>query len=74
MARVVIGVPGTYGYTLDPDHKRFYSEADLHARMNSAGFSTVRTLCAPFRSNFFDARLASYSIYGVYSKRPGGLE
>jgi SAM-dependent methyltransferase len=73
MARVVVGVPGTYGYGLDPDHKHFYSEAELHARMNRAGFDTVRTLYAPFRSKFFDAKLASYSIYGVYRKRAGGL-
>jgi len=72
--RVVVGVPGTYGYTLDPDHKHFYSEADLHARMNEAGFSTIRTLYAPFRNDFFDARLASYSIYGIYSKRAADLE
>jgi SAM-dependent methyltransferase len=73
-ARVVVGVPGSYGYTLDPDHKHYYSEADLRARMNSAGFSPVLTLYAPFRSNFFDARLASYAIYGIYSKREGDLE
>lgn len=64
--RMVVGVPGSYGYTLDPDHKHFYSEAQLHARMASAGFTKVHTFYSPFRSEWLDSRLAWYAIYGVY--------
>ena len=68
-ARLVVGVPGAFGYTLDPDHKHFYSEEHLHARMNGAGFATIRTLFSPFRSRFLDSRLPWYSVYGIYGKR-----
>jgi SAM-dependent methyltransferase len=66
--RFVVGVPGTLGYSLDPDHKRFYSEAGLHERVRRAGFVHVKTLHSPFAWRFLDTRLAWYAIYGVYQK------
>jgi len=70
--RVIVGVPGAFGYTLDPDHKHFYSEVQLHARMNGARFTRLRTLYSPFRSSLLDSRLPWYSIYGVYGKQARG--
>jgi SAM-dependent methyltransferase len=66
--RLVVGVPGRFGYTLDGDHKRFYSESMLHERMGASGFAAVRTLYSPFRSSFLDSRLSWYAVYGVYDK------
>jgi len=71
-ARFIVGVPGAFAYTLDPDHKHFYSESQLHARMNSAGFALIRTLYSPFRSSSLDSSLRWYAIYGVYEKRFAG--
>jgi SAM-dependent methyltransferase len=67
--RMVVGVPGSYGYTLDSDHKHFYSESQLHARMAKAGFRAIRTLYSPLRSRHLDSTLAWYCLYGVYEKR-----
>lgn len=66
--RFVVGVPGSLGYALDSDHKRFYSETQLHARVQSAGFRHVKTLHSPFRWGLLDSRLSWYAIYGVYEK------
>lgn len=66
--RMVVGVPGSFGYGLDPDHKQFYSEQALHARMQCAGFTVIRTLFSPCRSSTLDSRLAWYAVYGIYEK------
>jgi SAM-dependent methyltransferase len=67
--RMVIGVPGSFGFTLDADHKQFYSESQLHQRMCDVGFAVVRTLYSPFKSRTLDSKLAWYAVYGVYEKR-----
>jgi len=67
--RIVVGVPGSRGYALDSDHKQFYSESQLHARMLRAGFAMMRTLYSPFKSRLLDSKLAWYAVYGVYEKR-----
>jgi SAM-dependent methyltransferase len=62
----VVGVPGQLGYESDPDHKRYYSELQLHACMRTAGFANVAVLYSPFRCSALSSRLRFYALYGVY--------
>ena len=64
---LIVGVPGISGYAWDDDHKRFYSEPQLHERLSASGFALRTTFYSPFRSKLLDERLRVYAIYGVYA-------
>ena len=65
---LVVGVPGQHGYTTDPDHKIFYDEASLVEVMSATGFSRRKVFYTPLRSNWLDARLRQYCMYGVFER------
>ena len=68
--KLLIGVPGKKGYTMDPDHKKFYDEAEMDHLLSLNGFKTVKFLYTPtfFKSDFISKKLASYCVYGVFEK------
>jgi SAM-dependent methyltransferase len=68
--RLLIGVPGIKGYTMDSDHKIFYDEAKMKELLLKLGFKNIRFLYTPtfFKSNLFSKNLASYCVYGVFEK------
>jgi len=69
--KLLIGVPGVKGYTMDPDHKKFYDEAEMDKLLSQFGFKTVTFLYTPtfIKSDFISKKLASYCVYGVFEKR-----
>jgi SAM-dependent methyltransferase len=66
--RVLIGVPGRRGYASDPDHKVFYDATALVAVMASAGFGLQLLLPMPFKSDWLDAHMRQYCVYGVFRR------
>ncbi len=68
--KLLIGVPGKKGYTMDSDHKKFYDEAEMDHLLSLNGFKTVKFLYTPtfFKSDFISKKLASYCVYGVFEK------
>jgi SAM-dependent methyltransferase len=65
---LVVGVPGQRGYTTDPDHKIFYNEALLVSTLTTAGFALRQIFHTPVRSNWLDARMRQYCMYGVFQR------
>jgi SAM-dependent methyltransferase len=63
----VVGVPGQRGYASDDDHKVFYDEAGLKARLVVAGFTPGRVHHIPLRSAWLDRKMRQYCVYGVFS-------
>jgi len=45
--RVVVGVPGRYGQSWDPDHKVFYDEASLQRLAEQHGFQVAHFIHMP---------------------------
>lgn len=64
----LIGVPGIRGYACDADHKVFYSEDNLVAVMESAGFFTRKILYMPIRSLWLNVHMRQYCLYGVFRR------
>jgi SAM-dependent methyltransferase len=65
---LVVGVPGQYGYTVDPDHKIFYDEALLVSTLDAAGFALQQIFHTPWRSNWLNLHMRQYCIYGVFQR------
>jgi SAM-dependent methyltransferase len=63
----VVGVPGRRGYACDDDHKIFYDEAGLQARVTAAGFAVKDVVHTPLRSSWLDRNMRQYCVYGVFS-------
>lgn len=66
----VVGVPGRRGYAADPDHKVFYDEAALAAKLRACGFECRETVAMPFRSTWLDTHARQYCIYAVSIPNP----
>lgn len=66
--RVLVGVPGTLGYTCDSDHKMFYNESSLRQVMESAGLKQLTVFYMPMKWNWLDTRLPQYCLYGVFER------
>ena len=64
----LVGVPGSYGYRLDSDHKVFYSEKKLIQTIESYGFSKQKLFSMPVNIKIFEKYLSQYCIYGVFKK------
>lgn len=67
--RVIVGVPGEKGYASDDDHKIFYSEEGLIARMCPAGFKVECVRHMPVRWEWLSRKSKLYALYGVFSLR-----
>lgn len=65
---LIVGVPGTKGYTCDPDHKQFYDEDTLVDRVSQHGFASSEILHMPFRSTWLDRNFRAYCVYGVFHR------
>jgi|694.fasta_scaffold142820_2 SAM-dependent methyltransferase len=68
--KLLLGVPGVKGYTMDSDHKKFYDEKEMQRLLTANGFMSVTFLYTPtfFKSQFISERLGSYCVYGVFEK------
>ena len=62
----VVGVPGSYGFSIDPDHKVFYSSDKLVQIITAFGFKKKRLFNMPFSLKFLDKSLRQYCVYGVF--------
>jgi SAM-dependent methyltransferase len=67
-AVLIVAVPGSYGYTIDADHKVFYDERGLVALMQRAGFTKLSRFYVPFRSAWLERRMRQYCLYGVFRR------
>ena len=66
---LLVGVPGTRGWACDEDHKVFYDEAALRARVCAAGFECTEVFFTPaFRSKWMDQRMRLYCVWGLFTK------
>lgn len=63
---LVVGVPGSRGYAADPDHKIPYDEQALVACLRHSGFDCEQIMHMPCRSDFLEARLRQYCLYGLF--------
>jgi len=64
----VIGVPGSYGYTKDSDHKIFYNQKKLEKTIVKHGFVEQHIFSMPLNFTWLDSILSQYCIYGVFIK------
>lgn len=64
----LLGVPGSYGYKLDSDHKVFYSEKKLIQTIESHGFSKQKIFSMPINIKLLEKYLSQYCIYGVFKR------
>ncbi len=65
---LIVGVPGTLGYSKDPDHKVFYSKEYLVETVTSSGFDVQQVFAMPLNLKWLDSRMSQYCIYGVFRK------
>ena len=68
---LVVAVPGQRGFDSDDDHKVFYDEAALLARVTETGFAVRTTFHTPLRSALLAQRLRQYCVYGVFARLQG---
>lgn len=67
---LIIGVPGTKGYTMDSDHKKFYDEESLRELLQRNGFKLKKYIHGPLmmRSKWLSKTISQYCLYGVFIK------
>ncbi len=65
---LLVGVPGQQGFAMDSDHKVFYSEADLRRVIAAEGFSPLMVIHMPLKSDWLEARMPQYCLYGVFQR------
>jgi SAM-dependent methyltransferase len=65
----LVGVPGSYGYSLDSDHKVFYSSSSLIRTLNIFGFKNKQIFNMPMNIKFLEKFLKQYCIYGVFENQ-----
>lgn len=63
---LIVGVPGSRGFTTDPDHKIHYDEQALVACLRHNGFDCEQVAHMPCRSRFLEMRLRQYCLYGFF--------
>ncbi|MBU1191309.1 MAG: glycosyltransferase [Gammaproteobacteria bacterium] len=66
--RLLVGVPGSHGYTCDQDHKVFYEEGKLEDTMRDANFTKSMVFYTPFKSDWLDKHLPQYCLYAVFMR------
>lgn len=65
--RLLVGVPGKRGWTSDVDHKIYYDEPSLLARVTNHGFESTETFYTPlFKSAWLDRRMRQYCVYALF--------
>ena len=64
--KFVVGIPGSLGYQMDPDHKVFYDENSLKQLLISYSFGTAFFFGTPFLSKTLSKRMPQYCVYGVF--------
>jgi SAM-dependent methyltransferase len=67
--RLVIGVPGIFGWKSDLDHKVFYDEKTLRECVEKHNFVLAKTFHSPlWRSSWLASRLRQYCVYSVFQR------
>lgn len=68
--RLLIGVPGIFGWKSDFDHKIYYDESKLRICVETHGFTHLETFHSPvWRSEWLAKNLRQYCIYSAFSRR-----
>lgn len=67
-ARLIIGVPGIKGYTLDIDHKIYYDDKNIIPLLQKFHFSFEKKFFMPIPLNFLTKVLKIYCTYYVFQK------
>lgn len=62
----VVGVPGAKGYSSDSDHKVYYDEKSLIARIEQHHFKTLKIIYAPVKSEFLNKSAKQYCLYAYF--------
>lgn len=65
---LVVGVPGKRGYASDPDHKTYHDEGSLIATLSRAGYGVRCLFHMPLCSQWLNARMRQYCLYGVFHR------
>jgi SAM-dependent methyltransferase len=65
---LVVGVPGTLGYSTDPDHKIFYTKEKLVKTITRFGFVVDDLFAMPLNFNWLGSKMRQYCIYAVFKK------
>jgi 2-polyprenyl-3-methyl-5-hydroxy-6-metoxy-1,4-benzoquinol methylase len=66
---LVVGIPiGRAGFDHDPDHKKYYNEADLDKLITAYGFVNINSFYRPFKSNYLRNNLKQYCYFAIYQK------
>lgn len=65
---LIVGVPGTLGYSTDPDHKVFYTKEKLVETVTNYGFVVEDLFAMPLNLNWLDSKISQYCIYGIFKK------
>ena len=68
--RLLVGVPGSKGWSHDADHKVRYDVSLLVKTVTAAGFVHDETFHTPlWKSDWLDRNIKQYCIYGSFSSR-----
>lgn len=68
--RLLVGVPGSKGWSHDPDHKVRYDASLLVRTVTAAGFVHVETFHTPlWKSDWLDRNIKQYCIYSLFTSR-----
>ena len=65
---LIIGVPGELGYSMDSDHKVFYSNEKLIETVTPIGFRVQRLFGMPINLAWLGSRIRQYCVYGIFQK------
>ena len=65
---LIIGVPGTLGFTTAPDHEVYYSKEDLIKTFVNRGYKVQNVFAIPIEWDWLDSRMEQYCYYGVFKK------
>lgn len=65
---LIVGVPGSLGYTLDSDHKIYYDKPKLTNLFENYGFELRGSYGMPININFFDKLLRQYCLYAIFQR------
>ena len=65
---LVVGVPGTLGYSTDPDHKVFYTKEKLVETVTKYDFVVDDLFAMPLNLDWLDSKMSQYCVYAFFKK------
>jgi len=65
---LIVGVPGSLGYTMDNDHKVYYDKLELKNLFENFGFTFKESYGMPINFNFFEKIMRQYCLYARFER------